>query len=291
MQQRSIGRQIWDIIGPIVVNYAVTFLVQMIIVGIYYVKHIEEIAVLSGTQDEVMQQAAEIIYGVLDYSVEIAGFSALFSIPVLLWMMKRDKQKEQLANIMVNQKAPLSKYAFIFGISIPFSLGLNNLILFLNLAQYSEAYQEAAESFYEPSLVIQILCLGIVSPIVEELIFRGLIFKRLRRGSMSVKQAIVLSGLMFGFYHGNLVQTVYGSLAGILLAYLYEKYGSIKAPILAHICMNIVAIILTEAEVFVWMFQNILRMGIITVMCAAIASTMFLFIQKIEEKPLKNDTE
>ena len=286
MLQRDLGKQIWEVLSPIVVNSVVAFVVQMVIIGIYYVGHLDEIAVLSGTQEEVMQTAAEIVYGVLDYSVEIAGISALFAIPFLLLMMKKDKQKEIAAGVFKNQKAPLSKYILVAGISIPFSLGLNNLILFMNLAKYSEAYQEAAESFYSPSFMTQILCLGIISPIVEELIFRGLIFKRLRR-RMSVKQAIVMSGLMFGFYHGNLVQMIYGSLAGILLAYLYEKYGSVKAPILAHICMNCVAIILTEAEVFVWMFQNILRMGVITVACAAIASTMFLFIQKIEEKPLQ----
>lgn len=286
MLQKDLGKQIWEVLSPIVVNSVVAFIVQMVIIGIYYVGHLDEIAVLSGTQEEVMQKAAEIVYGVLEYSVEIAGISALFAIPFLLLMMKKDKQKEVAAGILANQAAPLSKYVLVAGISIPFSLGLNNLILFMNLAKYSEAYQEAAESFYSPSFLTQILCLGIISPIVEELIFRGLIFKRLRR-RMAVKQAIVMSGLMFGFYHGNLVQMIYGSLAGILLAYLYEKYGSVKAPILAHICMNCVAIVLTEAEVFVWMFQNTLRMGAITVACATIASTMFLLIQKIEEKPLQ----
>lgn len=286
MLQKDLGKQIWEVLSPIVVNSVVAFIVQMVIIGIYYVGHLDEIAVLSGTQEEVMQKAAEIVYGVLEYSVEIAGISALFAIPFLLLMMKKDKQKEVAAGILANQVAPLSKYVLVAGISIPFSLGLNNLILFMNLAKYSEAYQEAAESFYSPSFLTQILCLGIISPIVEELIFRGLIFKRLRR-RMAVKQAIVMSGLMFGFYHGNLVQMIYGSLAGILLAYLYEKYGSVKAPILAHICMNCVAIVLTEAEVFVWMFQNTLRMGAITVACATIASTIFLLIQKIEEKPLQ----
>ncbi|MBR2043100.1 MAG: CPBP family intramembrane metalloprotease, partial [Clostridia bacterium] len=72
---------------------------------------------------------------------------------------------------------------------------------------------------------------------------------------------------------------MYGSLSGILLAYLYEKYGSIKAPILAHILMNIVALTLTEANIFVWMFKDIMRMSVITILCAAAASTIFLFIQ------------
>ena len=287
MLQKNLGKQLWELLSPVVVHSVVTFLVQMIIVGGYYVMHLEEIAVLTGTQEEVMNQAMEILYGVLEYSLEIASFSSLFSIPFLLFMMKRDKSKEIAAGIVPNKKASLSKYVWIAGISIPFALGLNNLIIFMDLAKYSKAYQEAAESFYEPSYLMQLICFGIISPIVEELMFRGLIFKRMRRSTMTRNQAIIISGLLFGFYHGNLVQMIYGSLAGILLAYLLEKYGSMKAPIFAHILMNIVALTLTEADVFIWMFRDTLRMGIITVACAAVASTMFLLIQKIDEKPLQ----
>ena len=67
MLQRDLGKQIWEVLSPIVVNSVVAFVVQMVIIGIYYVGHLDEIAVLSGTQEEVMQKAAEIVYGVLDY--------------------------------------------------------------------------------------------------------------------------------------------------------------------------------------------------------------------------------
>ena len=168
---------------------------------------------------------------------------------------------------------------------------MNNIVLFSDLAAYSELYQETAEVFYANEFIVQIVCLGVISPIAEELIFRGLIYNRMKRGSRTPVPAMIFSSFMFGFYHGNIVQTIYGCLSGMLLAYLYEKYGSIKAPILAHITMNMVALILTEVNVFVWMFKDIIRMGIITVACAAIASSVFLLIKKIDEKPLKCEAE
>ena len=287
MLQKDLGKQLWELFSPVVVYTVVTFIIQMIIVGAYYVMHWDEIALLTGTQEEVMNQAMEILYGVLEYSVEIAAFSSLFAIPFLLFMMKKDNKKAVEAGIVFNRKAPISQYLWIVGISVPFALGLNNLIIFMDLAKYSEAYREAAESFYEPNYFVQLICFGIITPIVEELMFRGLIYMRLRRRAKTVKQAIIFSGVLFGFYHGNLVQTLYGCAAGVLLAYIYEKYGSMKAPILAHMCMNIVALTLTEAGVFAWMFRDTMRMGIITVVCGTIASTMFLFIQKIDEKPLQ----
>ena len=132
-------------------------------------------------------------------------------------------------------------------ISIAASIALNNVILVCNLTEYSESYQQAAMSLYSPAFAMQIICLGIVFPIMEEYLFRGLIYRRIRP-NMSAKWAIFISALFFGMYHGNLVQAVYGMVAGSILAYLYEKYGSMKAPILAHMLMNITTCIITALE-------------------------------------------
>jgi len=287
MYQKNLGRQIWELFSPVVVYRLVVMVVETIFIGIHYVENLDRISMLSGTRDEVTKALIDILAEILVYSVEMMGIACICSVPILAFMMKRDRKREAAAGMIQSIKAPLSKYGLIFGISIPFALGCNNLIKLLNLAEYSEAYQETAEVLYAAQFGIQIICLGVLTPLVEELIFRGLIFRRLKRSMGNPKHAIIFSGILFGFYHGNLVQTIYGCLAGVLLAYLYEKYGSIKAPILAHVLMNLVALSFTEAKVFVWMFEDIVRMGIITVACAAIASTVFLFIQKIEEKPLQ----
>jgi len=50
---------------------------------------------------------------------------------------------------------------------------------------------------------------------------------------------LVVSSLFFGCYHGNLVQAVYGSLLGLLIAYTYEKYKSFAAPVLFHAAANV----------------------------------------------------
>ena len=50
--------------------------------------------------------------------------------------------------------------------------------------------------------------------------------------------AIVLSGLMFGIWHGEFVQTVYTTFFGIALAVVYEYSGSLWVPIGMHILNN-----------------------------------------------------
>ena len=290
MYQKNLGRQLWAILSPVLVQEVVLSIVQLIFMGIWYVENLDKVEVLSGTPEEVWYEVLEMmLVEVTEYSVEIMGIAAVCCVPILLYMMRRDYRRETAAGILQNVKAPLIKYGWIVGISVPFAVGMNNIIHLSNLAAYSEAYQEATEVFYGADLAIQVVCLGVLTPMVEELIFRGLIYKRMRTAMNNPKSAIIFSGLLFGFYHGNIVQTIYACLSGFLLAYIYEKYGSIKAPILAHIMMNMAALILSEANMFVWMFSDILRMGIITVACGTIASTAFLFIQKIEEKPLKNE--
>ena len=73
---------------------------------------------------------------------------------------------------------------------------------------------------------------------------------------------------------------IYGTICGIMLAYFYEKSGSIKVPIMGHIVMNITAVILTELDVFTWMFAVPVRMVIVTILCAAAGSSMLVLIRR-----------
>ena len=284
MQRKSFGKVIWGIVNPILVHLGATLLVETVFVMVYYMKHLPELVVAMESEEALMEFVIQVSNTMYNYLVELTAITSLVSLPFLIWMKKRDAKKEVAMGILQNKRAPLSKYFLIAGISIPFAVGFNNILTLSNLAEYSIAYQETAEALYTPSLLVQLLCLGVIVPITEEFIFRGLIYKRMRMNS-SPMRAIVSSAIFFGVYHGNFVQMIYGTVCGLLLAYLYEKYGSIKAPILGHMLMNIVACVLTDVDAFTWMFVKPARMAIITIVCAALASTMFLFVRDIDEKP------
>lgn len=83
-------------------------------------------------------------------------------------------------------------------------------------------------------LLITVIC----APIMEELIFRKLIIDRTVRYGQGV--AVVLSGLMFGLFHGNLNQFVYAASIGFFLAYLYVRTGNIKITISLHMLFNFI---------------------------------------------------
>ncbi len=179
----------------------------------------------------------------------------------------------------MQKRVLLKYYGGIALMGIALAIGLNNILLFSNIAKYSKAYQEAADTIYALRFWEQILYTGIVIPIIEEVIFRGVIFRILRKWFPFVAVAIV-SSLAFGLYHGNLVQFVYASLCGLFLAYLCEKFHSILAPIVAHVIMNITSCVMTEYQLFSWVFEHEVRILCVTLICVC---TFFIILVKIQK--------
>ncbi len=77
----------------------------------------------------------------------------------------------------------------------------------------------------------------VLAPLVEELIFRGCIFRFLK-SKMSFAAAQGTSAVIFAMMHGNLLSFVPLILVGMLLARVYEKSGSIYVSMCFHSCFN-----------------------------------------------------
>ena len=85
-------------------------------------------------------------------------------------------------------------------------------------------------------LWLVILVVVIIGPIVEELIFRKLIFDRI--SVYGDRLAIITTALAFGLFHLNISQMVYAGLFGLVLGYAYSKTRNIKYPIILHSLAN-----------------------------------------------------
>lgn len=128
------------------------------------------------------------------------------------------------------------------------ALAVNILFALSGLTGSSAVYEQVAEKQFALPLWAGIVLYGIVSPIAEEVVFRGIVFNRLRR-QYTKWIAIVGSALIFGLYHGNVVQALYGFLLGILIAVLYEKYGSFMVPVILHSAANIFVYVATSVPI------------------------------------------
>lgn len=235
-------------------------------------------------QEAAMKVVEKVTVILLQYTTEIRGVTAFITIPVMAFLYYRDRKREKLNGIIPNKKASAVKYIPMLVMAGMLNIAMNNLIMIGGLSNYSEEYTKTTEAFYSASLGMQILCLGLLVPIAEELVFRGLMYRRMREDT-GVVMSVVYSAFIFGLFHGNMVQMIYGTVMGLMLAYVCEKYGSVLAPIAAHIMVNMVSLLATYFNVYSRIQSDILLVGGVTVACATGASGIFLLIQRIDEKP------
>lgn len=86
------------------------------------------------------------------------------------------------------------------------------------------------------SLLFVFLYMVICAPFMEEYVFRKLIVDRTVKYGQGA--AVVMSGLMFGLFHGNVNQFVYAFVLGCFFAFLYVKTGKLKITIALHAIFN-----------------------------------------------------
>lgn len=128
--------------------------------------------------------------------------------------------------------AAIMSYALMI-VSNVMGLVITLVISLLKGALVNNELVEMTESVSLPLLfVFTVLC----APFIEEFTFRKLIVDRTIRYGQGV--AVIVSGLMFGLFHGNLNQFVYAFALGMFLAFLYCKTGKLKVTIGIHMIAN-----------------------------------------------------
>lgn len=83
----------------------------------------------------------------------------------------------------------------------------------------------------------QIVAACVMAPIVEEMLFRGIILRSFLQ-QYERRYAIIGSAIVFGFAHGNLYQFVGASCFGIVAGWLYERTRSLIPEIALHAAVN-----------------------------------------------------
>lgn len=109
------------------------------------------------------------------------------------------------------------------------------------------SYEKLSQQLVSGNLVMTFLVIGIIAPIFEEILFRGLIYGALRK-VFRVSAAMLIQVVLFGLYHLNAIQGIYAIVVALLIGYVYLKYKSIVAAMLLHISLNITAIATSQSN-------------------------------------------
>jgi len=184
--------------------------------------------------------------------------TTIIFIPILYKVFKKYKKEN-------NFKLKDIVLPIILGITISL---IYNIILFQlnNLFHFTNKFEIS-----NMPIIIQIICSGVLGPILEELVFRGIVYNKLKTFNKPII-SIILTSIIFALFHSNIIDATYAFIVSFVLIYIYEKYKTLKAPILTHIFLNTTIIL---------MLNLIIKNYIVFNLYILIISIIILFILKI----------
>ena len=152
-------------------------------------------------------------------------------------------------------KIPVVDLICMFGIGGCFAIALNQLLGMFQITQYSASYAQVTQTFYTGRLLLEVTALCIVIPMAEEILYRGIVYQR-AADWLGVRTAMVISAVIFGAVHMNLVQFIYASIFGLLLAYFTEVTGNLTGAAAAHMAANLTSVLRAGTNAFDFLDQN-----------------------------------
>ena len=162
--------------------------------------------------------------------------------PILLFLMRK-MEKQDL------EKQKLSLKKFLLYLSITFTLmWIGNLIGIAITSAIGGLFNfEITNPVHtlldSTDIWLNITLISIIGPIFEEIFFRKLLIDRTIK--YGAKVSIILSAVIFGFFHGNISQFFYVFLLGGFFAYVYIKTGKIIYTIILHITVNLMGSVIS----------------------------------------------
>jgi membrane protease YdiL (CAAX protease family) len=153
--------------------------------------------------------------------------------------------KESLASLGLSVKNFLRNvwYGVVAYVAlIPILIGIIAMIsVVINVIKYVPPKQPVVELFLKernaPFLLYTSLFAAIAGPVIEELFFRGFVYNAIKK-YIGIFWATLLTAAMFAGLHTHLVGFLPILALGILLAYLYEKTGTLISSITVHMIHN-----------------------------------------------------
>jgi membrane protease YdiL (CAAX protease family) len=173
----------------------------------------------------------------LFFASSIRVLALIIAVLPLLYSFKKEYP------VIEPQKENLGRnIGFVLCLSLSLSLLLNVIAIKSGFTSVSSGFSKTASAQFSLPVWLGIPIYGIITPVTEEIVHRGIIYNRLRR-FFDLPIALVAGALLFGISHGNLIQFVYAFLMGLMIGLIYERFGSFIYPMIFHCMANTVVYI------------------------------------------------
>ena len=190
---------------------------------------------------ETVQSATELLTQNLGLAL-IANAVIAISIYVIFFAIRKKNFFNETSIKKISAKTAILAVTTVIGTYCCMNFALNFIPEDSSLAQnFIESSSRLSDMPFWQSL----LATSIIVPILEEVVFRGLMFSRLNR-SMPTWLAIIITSAVFGLVHGQALWAVWAGLLGVIINIVRVKTGSLIPCIIIHIINNTTSSIISE---------------------------------------------
>ena len=201
MRRGTAMSEVWKLIKPLAVYY----------IGYYVIRMVVGTLLAGGGMSFLMEEGSSIVNGI----AMTGGCAVLF--PMIgeereeqkKERERRKREREAQEDGETRDKKSVLRYPALVIFAAASVVFFNILISLSGLMEQSDLYRQTAARQYAVSLGMGLFLYAGVSAVVEEVVFRFLLYNRLRRSGGRAAFGIVASAFLFGVYHGNIVQGLY----------------------------------------------------------------------------------
>ncbi len=146
---------------------------------------------------------------------------------------------------------------------------LGYVLNYFGISMSAESLESSMTVNSPLALAVMIVSVAVVPALAEEFMFRGVILTVLRRYGDTF--GIFMSALLFGFLHGNFIQTPFAFVVGLVLGYVTVYTGSMLPAMIIHFANNAVSVLMS------YLYGNIPFENLVTIIYLFI-SVLFAII-------------
>lgn len=214
--------------------YFVVYLLTQTIVGFVYGIILGAKIAASGEVEDAVALSEQLTTMIMDKAVEMTFWTSVIAL-IIYWIRFAVRKKNILKEVEIKK---ISTNGILPILVMAPSLNVIISMVVSNIPwpqEWIDAYATNS-SVLDGSLMTWISAV-IIAPVFEEILFRGLVYTRLKKGMPTIIAAIVAS-LVFGLCHGTAIWIIYATVIGLVMTWVFERYQSLTASILFHFVFN-----------------------------------------------------
>lgn len=172
----------------------------------------------------------------------------------------------------------------LVALSLAYSCNLLTILIQFLLSFHTGYMPENPLNFtMQQSLWPTLLFAVLLAPVVEEVVFRGVLLRKLRLYGDGI--CMLVSGAVFALFHGNFSQALYAFALGVFFAYVVLQYGRLRYAIFLHMGVNCCGVLLPRLSLLPGpAFSQLLALLVLAVTAAGL-TLLFANLHAVKLNP------